>query len=557
MFRNLFFKVCNCVVVSYCMCNLIQDFIGKGFAGALLLLFCGLAMICPPILSTEPVRINAGESEELLHIYADQVQGPFKVRHGYLHGLQGQDTLSDSMIAFLKPHHWRLSKGDAYLRARTHGAQITFVLSDSYAFFKGGYPNAKPWLDWEEYEQYTMALLQAIEEFAPDYAPAYYDIWNEPDHPFFWTGTYDQFLETFVRGYNVVKAFNADAKVVAPSISWFRQGNPGVEGIIEFLSDLDTLYSIRLDAVSWHENGGAFHGGPRPEHLLSNTLYLQSQAEVVFPPSYTPEYHINEFTGTQEHLSPGWTTGYLFYLEAAEIDQAMRSCWNCYSIDSNGTNYWSDCWAGLNGMFMRDGFTPQPVYWVHRAYAEMEGQTRATVGISSYTTVILSVRDDALETLRCLIGRYWHFDTVDVVLQVFGYPYDYSHTRITAERVPNYSEFYLDPPQAIPLPSGPIPVLDTIVPVDTGYLETVLESFADGDAYILTISPAICGDIDADGSGPNVADLTYLVDYLFRGGPPPPVMDAANVDGDNGINVADLTFLVDYLFRGGPEPVCL
>ena len=53
---------------------------------------------------------------------------------------------------------------------------------------------------------------------------------------------------------------------------------------------------------------------------------------------------------------------------------------------------------------------------------------------------------------------------------------------------------------------------------------------------------------------PNVADLTYLIDSLFRGSSPPPFLVAANVDGVNGINIADLTFLVDYLFRGGAEP---
>jgi outer membrane protein assembly factor BamB len=66
----------------------------------------------------------------------------------------------------------------------------------------------------------------------------------------------------------------------------------------------------------------------------------------------------------------------------------------------------------------------------------------------------------------------------------------------------------------------------------------------------------ICGDIDGNGSNPNVVDLTYFVDYLFRSGPPPPVLDAANVNGMGGINVADITYLVDYLFRDGPVPVC-
>ncbi len=72
----------------------------------------------------------------------------------------------------------------------------------------------------------------------------------------------------------------------------------------------------------------------------------------------------------------------------------------------------------------------------------------------------------------------------------------------------------------------------------------------------LTVRLVPCGDIDASGGDPNVVDLTYLVDYLFRSGPPPPLIEKANVDGSGGVNVADLTYLVDYLFRNGPEPNC-
>lgn len=65
------------------------------------------------------------------------------------------------------------------------------------------------------------------------------------------------------------------------------------------------------------------------------------------------------------------------------------------------------------------------------------------------------------------------------------------------------------------------------------------------------------GDINGDGQGPDVSDLVCLVDYMFNGGPPPPVIAAADVDGSGGIvNIADLVYLVDYMFMGGPAPNC-
>ena len=66
----------------------------------------------------------------------------------------------------------------------------------------------------------------------------------------------------------------------------------------------------------------------------------------------------------------------------------------------------------------------------------------------------------------------------------------------------------------------------------------------------------VCADVDGDGLGPDIADLVYLVDYMFNGGPEPPVLDATNVDGLGEIDIADLVYLVDYMFNSGPEPTC-
>jgi len=61
------------------------------------------------------------------------------------------------------------------------------------------------------------------------------------------------------------------------------------------------------------------------------------------------------------------------------------------------------------------------------------------------------------------------------------------------------------------------------------------------------------GNVDRD-NGINVADLTYLVNFLFFGGPAPPCPEEGNVDGSSATNVADLTYLVDYIFFSGPAP---
>jgi hypothetical protein len=64
-----------------------------------------------------------------------------------------------------------------------------------------------------------------------------------------------------------------------------------------------------------------------------------------------------------------------------------------------------------------------------------------------------------------------------------------------------------------------------LCPVTGGVLKPAYNDCGVTDLLIMTSRP-ICGDSDCDGAA-NIADLTYLVDYLFRGGPPP-----CDPDGD-------------------------
>jgi len=65
----------------------------------------------------------------------------------------------------------------------------------------------------------------------------------------------------------------------------------------------------------------------------------------------------------------------------------------------------------------------------------------------------------------------------------------------------------------------------------------------------------ICGDANGDGTH-NIFDITYLITYLYLGGPAPDPLEAGDANGDGTINIFDITYLITYLYLEGPEPIC-
>ncbi len=81
------------------------------------------------------------------------------------------------------------------------------------------------------------------------------------------------------------------------------------------------------------------------------------------------------------------------------------------------------------------------------------------------------------------------------------------------------------------------------------------------DSLIDTLVPTFCcdglrGDLNSDGDNASILDLTFLVDFIFRGsGDSGYCPEEGNVNGDSdSADILDLTYLVDFIFRGGPPP---
>ncbi len=73
-------------------------------------------------------------------------------------------------------------------------------------------------------------------------------------------------------------------------------------------------------------------------------------------------------------------------------------------------------------------------------------------------------------------------------------------------------------------------------------------------------APLCCrhrGDINHQDAPPiDIADIVYLINYMFQAGAPPVCIEEADVNGDGEelVDIADLVYLIDYAFTGGPPP---
>jgi hypothetical protein len=60
---------------------------------------------------------------------------------------------------------------------------------------------------------------------------------------------------------------------------------------------------------------------------------------------------------------------------------------------------------------------------------------------------------------------------------------------------------------------------------------------------------------DANGDGRlNALDVTFILNYLYKGGEAPSDLDYADPNGSCVINALDITYLINYLYKGGPGP---
>lgn len=439
----------------------------------------GIIFVFVAIFTVIGGRTEAPEArKEKIVVHADEVGAPLKKINGLLLGDLSDDR--NALIAELKPASWRVNTKEAAIFARSIGAKTVFVMSDAYASEFGGYKNAKPWERgdcveaWECYEKSIERKVEEVKDVVD-----YYDIWNEPDVKYFWQGSRDQYWEMIRRTYARIKEKDPEANIVMPSFASYAsfEAYGGIEGFLREAKKNGVLF----DAIAWHENDATV-----PPSMLQEKVEAVRAALATYPEYKHAQIHINEFAPASNHLIPGWRVAWLSYLEKANVDQASSACWHF--------RWQSECGAMFDGLLDKKGNT-NSIYWVYKWYAGMEGVLVSADAPADF--VIISVRNDAKEEVRIMVGAYscgaagkWcgasdqkkdskkFSSEIDLIIE--GYPFG-NRAEVAVYKIPNDAGTVLKP-----LLENPIFVKSEQVQSKGGRMEISL-NMDDGEAVLVEV----------------------------------------------------------------------
>ncbi len=86
-------------------------------------------------------------------------------------------------------------------------------------------------------------------------------------------------------------------------------------------------------------------------------------------------------------------------------------------------------------------------------------------------------------------------------------------------------------------------------------LDTVVQISGGVDfVFTLNVGSYIRGDVNYDQQI-ELGDVIYLINFLFKNGPPPMPYFSGDANGDTVVDISDVVYLINYLYREGPPPI--
>jgi xylan 1,4-beta-xylosidase len=384
---------------------------------------------------------------------------------GFVHGMDMRRP-ADEMIDPLAPALWRGKLRDVpYERVQELGGRYTYVLSDRW-----GYPGAghrAPYEDFAAWERFVRKTARGSRR-----GDVLWDVWNEPNDPWFWQGTPEQLYETYRIAENVLRHELGPGVVVGgPSTLGWRSG--WISGLLEWC----LARGCQVNVLSWHELTSGSIPGVRDRLRYAREALLESSR---YRALNIREIHVNEAGIAADQYRPGELLGLMHYLEAGGADAAARTCWDEIA---GGSNCYNDTLAGL---LVPGTFEPRATWWATKAYADGADSRVLTRFDDPHVVGLGSSRSDVPRTAQLLIAhmRGHRVQELDVKvtfrrLGELGFLRGERRVRVGIERFPDNGEL------ALPRPRGRRPA---VVAIEDGEATLTLHDVRMHEAYRLRLS---------------------------------------------------------------------
>jgi hypothetical protein len=458
------------------------------------------------------VAVPACAGAPCLAVNADQTLGTMNHR---ANGILDNERLGGlSPLRQLAPSNWRVGVSfgtnglpdfSVFDAARQAGVPaITILISNAWFWATSGgcgvpTPNCgatTPWSNLATYSAWVQHYVQVIE--ASGRRPAYWEIQNEPDaasvagaYYNYWgasTVTVANVLAQFQVAYNAIKAADANAQIIGPSLAQFRADSVGhLVGIRDFLT-FSTANNLRWAALEWHELTPS-PAGTQPAQTITADVATARRLLAAFPAIGSIPIGITEYGQPANRLLPGWIVGDVAALENAGVGWAGMTCWPTATVINGGGSCTSTP-STLDELLLADG-SRTAAYWTYVAYASMTGQRIPATSPFQTVSVLGSIAPG--NVVQLLIGRHVtctapvNADCADgqAVPAPSNMPVSISvpwsgSSRVTVQRIANARG------PVAGIPAGQVQGAESV----NGLIQYTLGGLADGQAVLLTVTPA-------------------------------------------------------------------
>ena len=407
---------------------------------------------------------------------------------GFLHSFS-TTAPPDNLIVPIKPQLFRSypESGNTgifptYDRATAMSADTQIVVSDAYGYDALLPGDGGSWTAWED------LCHEIVNHAALEGKTVQYDLWNEPDEGIFWNRSKEQWLETWKRGVQAIRALDPSATIVGPSVSNYNNTILPMHEFLTYARDNNVLPNV----ISWHQFSGDFT-------TEVNDLRTFAAAQGI----NVDRISLNEIVDQIDINKAGVMPRFFGQIERNRIESAARSCWD----ESPGVN---SCFNNsLDGLLTNDANLPRSTWWTYERFGKMTGTSVSTIDSESLGSV--ASRDTGAAYI--LLGRFDIPDNGNAAQLLLNNLDDIANLIVNGQ-VHVRAERIVD--SGLAASAGPITTINANFSVAGGTLLVSLPNFSTYDAYFVTLTAPLPGDFNGDGK---VDGADYVVWRNTNGSP--------------------------------------